>query len=93
VSAVFLYAVVGAVLAVLGGLGLVLGSHPVRRIVAVNIMGSGVFLVIIALADRGTDGPDPVPQAMVLTGIVVAVSATAVALALVPRRDDRGDPS
>jgi multicomponent Na+:H+ antiporter subunit C len=36
---------------------------------------------------------DPVPQAMVLTGIVVAVSATAVALALVPRRDDRGDPS
>ena len=27
--------------------------------------------------------PDPVPQAMVLTGIVVAVAATALALALV----------
>jgi multicomponent Na+:H+ antiporter subunit C len=87
-SALFLYAVVGALLAVLGGLGLVLGTHPVRRVVAVNIMGSGVFLVIIAVAARGADGPDPVPQAMVLTGIVVAVSATAVALALVPLRDD-----
>lgn len=91
-SALFLYAVVGALLAVLGGLGLVLGTHPVRRVVAMNIMGSGVFLVIIALAARGTDGPDPVPQAMVLTGIVVAVSATAVALALVPPRDDDHRP-
>ena len=31
------------------------------------------------------DRPDPVPHAMVLTGIVVAVSATALALALACR--------
>jgi multicomponent Na+:H+ antiporter subunit C len=92
VSAVLLYAMTGALLALAGGLGLVLGAHPVRRIVAMNIFGSGVFLVMIALAARASDGPDPVPQAMVLTGIVVAVSATAVALALVPSRDDDESP-
>ena len=44
------------------------------------------FLVLVALGGR-TPGavPDPVPHAMVITGIVVAVSATALALALVLR--------
>ena len=37
--------------------------------------------LIFALAQRN-GVPDPVPQAMVLTGIVVAVAATALALAL-----------
>jgi multicomponent Na+:H+ antiporter subunit C len=42
-----------------------------------------VFLVIIALAMRsGHSSPDPVSHAMVITGIVVAVSATALALVL-----------
>jgi multicomponent Na+:H+ antiporter subunit C len=45
-------------------------------------MGSGAFLVLVGLAQR-YDVADPVPQAMVLTGIVVAVAATALALALV----------
>jgi multicomponent Na+:H+ antiporter subunit C len=45
-------------------------------------MGSGIFLVLVGLAQR-QNVPDPVPQAMVLTGIVVAVAATALALALV----------
>jgi multicomponent Na+:H+ antiporter subunit C len=57
-----------------------------QRIVAVNVMGSGVFLMLIAVAYRGPGvAPDPVPHALVLTGIVVAVSATALALALVRR--------
>jgi len=49
-------------------------------------LGSGVFLMLVALGGR-TPGnvPDPVPHAMVITGIVVAVSATALALALVLR--------
>ena len=42
------------------------------------------FLVLVGLAQRH-DVPDPVPQAMVLTGIVVAVAATALALALTRR--------
>ncbi len=44
-------------------------------------MGTGVFMVLIAMAARHTS-PDPVPHAMVLTGIVVAVAATAFALVL-----------
>jgi len=49
-------------------------------------MGAGVFMLLIAVAYRGPGlPPDPVPHALVLTGIVVAVSATALALALVRR--------
>ena len=47
----------------------------------------GVFMMLVALASRTTGiatRPDPVPHAMVLTGIVVAVSATALGLALQP---------
>jgi multicomponent Na+:H+ antiporter subunit C len=42
----------------------------------------------------GATGADPVPQAMVLTGIVVAVSATALALGLALRvKSQTGRPS
>jgi multicomponent Na+:H+ antiporter subunit C len=86
-----LYALTGAALFGLGLSHAVRRAHPVRRVLALNIMGSGVFLVLIALARRAPGGADPVPQAMVLTGIVVAVSATAVALFLAIRV--REDPS
>jgi multicomponent Na+:H+ antiporter subunit C len=48
-------------------------------------MSNGVFLLLVALAGRGGEQPDPVPHAMVITGIVVAVSATALALVLMLR--------
>ena len=77
-----LFALVGAALFALGVAGVVLIDHLLRRILAFNLMGSGAFLVLVGLAQR-QDVVDPVPQAMVLTGIVVAVAATALALALV----------
>jgi multicomponent Na+:H+ antiporter subunit C len=59
-------------------------THLVRRILALNIMGSAAFLLLVAIADRNaTERADPVPHALVLTGIVVAVGMTAVALSLV----------
>lgn len=85
-----LYALAGVALFGLGLVHLIVRTHVVRRVLAVNVMGSGVFLVLIALAKRGPAGPDPVPQAMVLTGIVVAVSATAVALFLAMRAGGPG---
>jgi len=65
---------------------LIVHAHLLRKILAINIMGSGVFLVLVSLAAR-TQGvaPDPVPHAMVITGIVVAISASALALALMLR--------
>jgi multicomponent Na+:H+ antiporter subunit C len=79
-----LFALTGAALFALGVAGVVLIDNLLRRILAFNLMGSGAFLVMVGLAQRN-DVADPVPQAMVLTGIVVAVAATALALALVRR--------
>ena len=77
-----LFALVGIGLFCLGLYALIVQPHLLRKILAINIMGSGVFLVLVALAKRAGDQPDPVPHAMVITGIVVAVSATAMALTL-----------
>ena len=73
-SSGFVFALAGAALFAMGVAGVVLIGHLLRR--------SGAFLVLVGLAQRH-DVADPVPQAMVLTGIVVAVAATALALALV----------
>ena len=84
-----LFAVAGIALFAMGAGGVLLLEHLLRRILAFNVMGSGAFLVLVGLAQR--DGTaDPVPQAMVLTGIVVAVAATALALALLRRLHELG---
>lgn len=78
-----LYALLGVGLFTIGLYTLIIHAHILRKILALNIMGSGVFLVLVALAKRTAESPpDPVPHAMVITGIVVAVSATALALTL-----------
>lgn len=86
------FALAGAALFALGAAGIVLAAPLLRRILAFNIMGSGAFLVLVGLAQRD-GGVDPVPQAMVLTGIVVAVAATALALALTRRYQALGGRS
>ena len=81
-----IYLLAGAALFAIGFYSLLVQPHLLRRIMAVNVMGSGVFLVYLALGAQ-TVGviPDPVPQAMVLTGIVVSVCATGLALVLADR--------
>jgi len=44
-----------------------------------------LFLLLIVVPATIDGRPDPVPQALVLTGIVIAVSTTAFALALMVR--------
>ena len=81
-----LYLLAGIAMFVLGAVYLVLHPQLIGKILAVNVAGSGVFLVFISISGgTGNAAPDPVPHAMVLTGIVVAVSATAVALAFISR--------
>jgi multicomponent Na+:H+ antiporter subunit C len=87
------YMLVGVALFCLALVRLVVDGDALRRVIALNVMGSGVFLVMIASAARGDGPPDPVPQALVLTGIVVAVatSALAIAIARLLHRADAGD--
>lgn len=81
------FAGAGAVLFTMGLVGVMLIEPLLRRILAFNIMGSGAFLVLVGFAQRN-GGTDPVTQAMVLTGIVVAVASTALALALARRLNE-----
>jgi multicomponent Na+:H+ antiporter subunit C len=83
-----LYGLSGAVLVGLGLYGLIVDHQPLRKILAFNLLGGGAFLMFGVVARRGAaagfDG-DPIPQALVITGIVVAFSATALAVALLRR--------
>ena len=83
-SSEILFAVTGVILFAIGAAGTILLANLLRRVLAFNIMGSGACVVLVSLAQRNAIA-DPVPQAMVLTGIVVAVAATGVALALTRR--------
>lgn len=84
-----LYALAGALIFTAGLYTLLVSAHLLRKVLALNLMGSAVFLFLVSTARRGprpdTAPPDPVPHALVLTGIVVALGATAFALALARR--------
>lgn len=73
---------VAAGLVGLGVYGVLVAGHLLRKLLALNLLGTAVFLMMVVLGRRAGAAPDPVSQAMVLTGIVVAVSATAFGLAL-----------
>jgi multicomponent Na+:H+ antiporter subunit C len=72
-------------------------NNLIKKFLGLNVMETAVFTFVVALGvlDGGTPpvmdaqaGPpytSPVPQALILTGIVVAVSTTALALSLVIR--------
>ena len=87
-SDAILYGLCGAVLVGLGLFGLIVHPHPLRKILAFNLIGGGVFLLFGVVARRGAAagfGGDPVPHALIITGIVVAFAATALAIALLLR--------
>lgn len=87
-SAATLAGLLGAALVGLGLYGLIISSQPLRKILAFNLGGSGVFLIFGIIARKGAGAgflADPVPQAMVITGIVVAFAASALAVALMLR--------
>jgi multicomponent Na+:H+ antiporter subunit C len=82
------FGLMGAALVGIGLFGMLVRTAPLLRILSFNLLGGGVFLVFGAVARRGAGagfGGDPVPQAIILTGLVVAFAATALAVALVLR--------
>lgn len=89
---------VAAVILFLIGLYIMLvKQNLLKKIIGLNIMETAVFAFIVTagMVDNGSPpllGPDtlgphasPLPHALVLTGIVVAISVTALALALIVR--------
>jgi multicomponent Na+:H+ antiporter subunit C len=72
-------------------------ENLIKKFMGLNIMETAVFAFIVALGvvdggeapimGPGVEPPfiNPLPQALILTGIVVAVSTTALALSLIIR--------
>jgi multicomponent Na+:H+ antiporter subunit C len=87
--------VVALLLAGVGLYVLVDDQNLVKKVIGLNVFQTGIFLFFVASSARAggrsptlsAPGPyaNPVPQVLILTAIVVGVSVTAVALALVVR--------
>jgi multicomponent Na+:H+ antiporter subunit C len=76
--------------------GLLVVDSLVRKIMALSMLNASVILLFLHVGARaGTDIPilpesaeavvDPLPQALMLTAIVIGIAVTAVALVLVRR--------
>lgn len=87
-----------AVVLLLGiGLYTVIESRNlVKKVIGLNVFQTGIFLFFVTLAFRAGGNPpvisegagpyvSPLPHVLILTAIVVGVSLTAVALALIVR--------
>jgi multicomponent Na+:H+ antiporter subunit C len=81
-----LFSVTSAVLFSMALYGVLVSSNVLRKLIAINVMGSSVFLLLVAMANRVPGERDPVPQAMVLTGIIVTVGTTGLAVTILRRR-------
>jgi multicomponent Na+:H+ antiporter subunit C len=91
------YHYVGAALLFCIGLySVIVQKNIIKKIIGLNIMETSVFFFLVSLGylkngvapiyGAGVEPHqmvNPIPQALILTGIVVAVSTTAVALSLV----------
>jgi multicomponent Na+:H+ antiporter subunit C len=87
-NAATVFGLAGAAAVGLGLFGAITDPQPLRKILALNVLGAGVFLFFGVVARRGAAagfGGDPVPQALVITGMVVAFAATALAVGLLLR--------
>ena len=83
-----------ALLIFVGGLYMVVTSrHILKRILGINVMGAGVFYFLVSIGNVENGFPpilgaeevlfiNPLPSALILTGIVVVVSITVYSLSL-----------
>ena len=80
-----MFGLCGAAVSGLGLYGLLVQPHPLRKLLSFNLLASGMFLLFGVVARRGAAAGfpgDPVPQALLITAIVVSFAATALAIAL-----------
>ena len=82
---------VGLILFLVGIFGIITNKNVIKIVMSMGVMSNGVILYFISTGYVVDAGPplatsssmvDPVPQALMLTLIVINLSITAVALAL-----------
>lgn len=95
-TAELIYGAAGLAVFAIGLWGAIALRDRLRRLLGLKLCSVGAGFVLVVGAWREPPAaPDPVPHALVITGIVVMISATAAALALIRRlhsmetRDDR----
>ena len=92
---------ISVLLFVIGGLIVLTKSNLFKKLIGINVMESSIFIMFVGAGNiRGGAVPilnqsnpqslyiNPLPSALMLTGIVVSVSVTAFALALIIRLYD-----
>ena len=89
------YYMVAVLLFIIGMHTMLTHSNLIKKVIAMNIMDTSVFLLFVAIGyTYGGEAPivregseviyvNPLPGSLMLTGIVVAVSITAYALSLI----------
>lgn len=93
-NAITIFGLAGAALVGIGLFGVLVHAEPLRKVLSFNLLGGGVFIIFGVIARRGAAagfGGDPVPQALVITAIVVSFAATALAVTLLLRLREQAD--
>jgi multicomponent Na+:H+ antiporter subunit C len=84
------------VILLLGVWGLIRKNNLIKKVIALNIINSTIIIFFIYLGslsgktapivlEAAADMVDPLPQALMLTAIVIGISITALALVLVAK--------
>ncbi len=85
-SSGMIFGLTGLAIFTIGLFGALVMVEPLRRVLALKLCSvGGGFMLVVAAWRAPPEVADPVPHALVITGIVVMISATAVALALIRR--------
>lgn len=88
--------IIGVCLILIGVYGLLTNRHLIKMIVSINVLevGLNLFIIAVGYSDNmivpiitkqtmgATNYSDPLPQALVLTAIVIGVGTTAILLAV-----------
>ncbi len=91
---------VALIIFLIGLYGLISKKNLIKKVMGLNILTSGIILFFVSLGyKRGFTAPimeegvtnvvDPLPQALMLTTIVIGVCITALALSLIIRIYER----
>ena len=102
-DAITWYLMISTAVLMFGMVRLLLVRDLMARLVALDVTGLGVLLMLVALAARSSDetgaqtaetggaGPDAVLQALVITGLVIAVAFTGLGAVLIRRIEGAQD--